>query len=406
MAEEADGCACMTMKPIPEHPTEKQPGLFARLSDWKLRSVEGGLVVVFWALLAALTIGRRLIDPRGPQEGIRSGQVIQALLEYGLWAVVTPAIFWFSHRYSVERSNWPQRLLLHAAVAVVVATAFDLFGHATYHSFVLGRDPSSSLARSLFELRFIDELIVYLTVLAAGFARNYFLRYQQHQAEMVALRTQAAKLQAQLAEARLQTLRMQVNPHFLFNTLHAVSSLVERDPRGVRRMIARLSELLRYTMERTSEQEVTLQEELHFLDGFLEIQRIRFQDRLEVRQDIDPDVLEALVPSLILQPLVENAIKHGVSQVEGVGRIEVRAWRDEASLYLSVRDNGPGLSEAFQNGQRLQEGVGLRNTRERLRSLYGDAQALTLEPGDEGGVRAVIRLPFHTRADLHTVLSQ
>ena len=165
-------------------------------------------------------------------------------------------------------------------------------------------------------------------------------------------------------------------------------------------MIARLSELLRYTMERAGEQEVTLHEELLFLDGYLEIQQIRFQERLEVAKAIDPDVLEALVPSLILQPLVENAIKHGVSRIEEMGRIEIRAWREAETLCLSVRDNGPGPEDASE------EGVGLRNTRERLQSLYGTAQRLVLEPSAEGGALAQIRLPFHTRADLHTVLSE
>jgi len=269
----------------------------------------------------------------------------------------------------------------------------------------VGEERTFSLANSLLTFRFIDELIIYLTVLAAGFARDYFMRFQERQAEMMHLRTQAVQLQAQLAEARLQTLRMQVNPHFLFNTLHAVSSLVERDPRGVRRMIARLSELLRYTMERAGEQEVSLHEELLFLEGYLEIQQIRFQDRLEVEEDIAPDVLDALVPSLILQPLVENAIKHGVSRIEEMGRIEIKAWREDETLCLSVRDNGPGLVETSGDGERTSEGVGLRNTRERLQSLYGTAQQLVLKSAPSGGAHAQIRLPFHTRADLHAVLS-
>ncbi|HMB93936.1 MAG TPA: histidine kinase [Rhodothermales bacterium] len=371
----------------------------------KRRWVEPLLIVAFWTLIAALTIGRRIIDPHGGQDGIRTGQIWQALLEYGVWAVVTPGIFWLSRRFAVERETWLGRIFLHLSIGVIVATIFDVFGHATYAALVVGEERTFSLANSLLTFRFIDELIIYLTVLAAGFARDYFMRFQERQAEMIHLRTQAVKLQAQLAEARLQTLRMQVNPHFLFNTLHAVSSLVERDPRGVRRMIARLSELLRYTMERAGEQEVSLHEELLFLEGYLEIQQIRFQDRLEVEEDIAPDVLDALVPSLILQPLVENAIKHGVSRIEEMGRIEIKAWREDETLCLSVRDNGPGLVETSGDGERTSEGVGLRNTRERLQSLYGTAQQLVLKSAPSGGAHAQIRLPFHTRADLHAVLS-
>ncbi|MEX0748378.1 MAG: histidine kinase, partial [Rhodothermales bacterium] len=205
----------------------------------------------------------------------------------------------------------------------------------------------------------------------------------------------------QLSEARLQTLRMQINPHFLFNTLHTISTYLGRDPKGARRMIARLSDLLRYTLEKAGTQEVTLRQELNFLDGYLEIQSIRFQDNLVVQQDVDPDMLEALVPNLILQPLVENAIKHGVSAVEGVGKVSIKAWRDNEQLCLSVWDNGPGMIGG--NGVSASPtGLGLRNTRERLESLYGPGHHFELAGGAEGGVTALICIPYHTSADLYT----
>jgi sensor histidine kinase YesM len=199
-------------------------------------------------------------------------------------------------------------------------------------------------------------------------------------------------------EARLTALQTQLNPHFLFNTLHAISSLVERDPRGVRRMIARLSELLRLTLERTEQQEVPLEQELAFLQRYLEIMQIRFQGSLEVETQVDPVVNEALVPTLILQPLVENAVKHGVSKVDGGGRIAVSARREGDRLVLSVRDNGPGLDGT----DATESGLGLRNTRARLEHLYGAAQSLTLSALPDGGLIAEVRLPFHTRADLRT----
>ena len=363
------------------------------------------MIVAFWTLITVLTIGRGAFTPRGLAEGLPPGHILQALLESSVWAVITPAIFWFSHRFGLERDSWARRLLLHVAVAVLVATAFDLFGHLTYLALVTGKQSGYTLMQSFLTFRFVDELIVYLTVLAAGFARDYFMRYQERQAEAVLLRTQAVELQAQLAEARLQTLRMQVNPHFLFNTLHAVSSLVERDPRGVRRMIARLSTLLRYTMERTGEQEVTLQEELDFLGGYVEIQQIRFQGNLDVRREIASDTLDALVPSLILQPLVENAIKHGASRTEETGQIDISTRREAEDLILRVCDNGPGLKGTTpEDAFPFREGVGLRNTRERLLSLYGSAQTLTFETAPNGGLCVQITLPYHTHADLHTAL--
>jgi len=206
----------------------------------------------------------------------------------------------------------------------------------------------------------------------------------------VRLQAETARLQAQLAEARLSALRSQIDPHFLFNTLNAVSALVERDPRGVRRMIARLSELLRHSLEGAGEPVVTLRQELAFADRYLEIMRIRFQGSLEVEQRVDDEVCDALVPNLVLQPLVENAVKHGLGRLRGIGKIEIEARREEGRVVLRVRDNGPGMDGAAP----AREGVGLRNTRERLAQLYGADAALTLRTPDGGGFEAEVRLPW------------
>ncbi len=195
-------------------------------------------------------------------------------------------------------------------------------------------------------------------------------------------------------------LRTQLDPHFLFNTLHAVSALVERDPRGVRRMIARLSELLRTTLEGGREQEVPLREELRFLDGYLDIMRVRFQGQLAVDMQIEPGLGEALVPNFVLQPLVENAIRHGTSKNEDAGAITIGARRDGETLVLTVLDNGPTAPDAAPPAV---EGIGLRNTRERLAQLYGDAQSLALAPRETGGMSVEVRLPYHTSADLRAV---
>ncbi len=188
----------------------------------------------------------------------------------------------------------------------------------------------------------------------------------------------------QLAEARLSALNAQLNPHFLFNTLNAVSSLVERDPRGVRRMIARLSELLRYTLNGGSDNEVLLGQEIAFVERYLEIMQIRFQDRLEVDVQLGDDAGNALVPSLILQPLVENAVKHGVEKISGTGKIRIEARREDDRLVLSVSDNGPGP--------------------QRLEQLYGAAQSLVLVEAPDGGTVAQIVIPFRTRAELRTTV--
>ncbi len=363
--------------------------------------IEVGVIFAFWTFLAVLMSVNRLMDPHGPPGRIGPvwDDVPRIFLDHYLWALLTPVIFWVSHRFSIEKSNWQRRVVLHLGIAILIAIVadigFDLIKNYFFPLAVRKRpfDPLQEILR----LWFLRELVVYFFVLATGFARDYFLRYQVRQKEAVWLR-------AQLAEARLETLRMQINPHFLFNTLHAVSTLVERDPKGVRRMIARLSALLRYTLEGNSAQEVPLRQELQFLDDYLEIQQIRFQGRLQVQQHIEPALLDALVPNLILQPLVENAIKHGAARVEGSGYIELRAWREGARLCLSVSDNGPGFLENTEGDgmPNLKKGLGLRNTQERLEGLYGSMQSLSLSAAEQGGVVAQITLPYHTGADLMT----
>lgn len=372
---------------------------------WRRYGLEIGLIVAFWATIFILTVGQRAIDPRGPG-GVSSGEVLNEGLEIALWLLLTPGIFWLSHRFGFDRGTWFRYLFLHITIAFIVAIVLNYIGHVSYHHLVRSsrRSPPEFLW-TVISLRFLDEFLTYLFILSVGFARDYFWRFQERQRETLRLQEQASRLQSQLADARLQALRMQINPHFLFNTLHAVSSLVERDPRGVRRMIARLSELLRYTFETGNKHEVPLVEEMRFLEGYLEIQRIRFQGRLEVIEEVAPQALDALVPNLILQPLVENAVKHGVSRVNGMGEIEIRAWRERDQLHLSVRDNGPGL-DGLNGGDGVVSGeatgVGLSNTRARLEALYGTEQSLKLEQAEGGGLVAHISIPFHTHSDLYT----
>jgi sensor histidine kinase YesM len=269
-----------------------------------------------------------------------------------------------------------------------------------------GRGPRSGGAFSFLRNPMIlNHFVLYSGVLAAGIARDYFVRFRAREREALQLQRETAQLQSQLAQARLSALNAQLNPHFLFNTLHAVSSLVERDPRGVRRMIARLSELLRYSLDGAGEHEVPIEQELAFLDRYLEIMRIRFQGRLEVEVQLADSARGALVPSLILQPLVENAVKHGVDKVAEVGRIGIEGRREEGRLILSVSDNGPGVNQLESDAGASAErggGVGLENIRQRLAQLYGSAQSLTLADRPGGGTVATIVMPFRTTSELRT----
>ena len=365
-----------------------------------LRAREIALIVAFWTFLAVLITANRLTDPRAADRPVApaSGPILLTLFEAYLWAALTPVIFWLARRFSLTRRQWFGRLVLLLAVGAGLALFVTLATTFLRNEVLeIPRRTRSGPMPLIERFLFFNDFIMYLGVLAAGFARDYFRRYEARNQEAARLQAEAADLRARLAEAQLASLRMQLNPHFLFNTLHAISALVDRDPAGVRRMIARLSELLRSTLEEGAQPERTLERELAFLSRYLEIMQLRFQGKLEVALDIDPEARAALVPTLILQPLVENAMKHGIANVRGGGRIDVRARREGDRLILSVRDTGPGPAAAAGGGPST--GVGLRNTGERLRQMYGEADALSLRPAEGGGAIAEIRMPYRPSAD-------
>jgi signal transduction histidine kinase len=356
--------------------------------DGRLSRREAAFVAGFWTVLAVLSILNRLADPRGP--GIHllppSAPVILVLVESALWAGLTPVVFGLASRFSLSGRGWPWRvpplLVAGLAIAALAHLSVELLRVEVLE---FPRRRGTGAIPSVQPLRFLNDFVIYVGVLAAGLAREYFRRYQEQIRAAAQLSTEAADLRARLAEARLQALRTQLNPHFLFNTLHAVSALVERDPGGVRRMIARLSELLRSTLEDTAA-ERTVESEMAFVSRYLEIMSVRFQGALSVKTDVDPAAARALVPSLVLQPLVENAVKHGLPGQKG--RLEVSARRDGGRVILAVRDDGPGPPASWTAG------VGLSNTEARLRQMYGPDARLSLARGAEGGAVAEVVLPF------------
>jgi two-component system LytT family sensor kinase len=370
---------------------------------WSLKPREIFLIFLFWTSLAALSSVNRLLNR--PDQGFpvfsTAGPIVVSFIESTIWAAMTIVIFWLSNRFS-RQWRWivriPLLLVIGVAIAVGVYLAVD-FARDLLVTAPHPRRGGANLSpwREVARFRFLNQFLIYLAVLAAGFAREYFVRDQQRAHEAIELARERAALQAQLADARLDALRMQLNPHFLFNTLHAVSALVERDPGGVRRMIARLSELLRHTMDSDAPNEVPLRDELSILRRYIEIMEIRFQGRLTVTTQIDDAALDALVPNLVLQPIVENALEHGAARASADGRIDITARVDDGErLVLTVRDNGPGVE------RHAGAGVGLANTRARLEQLYGDAASLSLTSAASGGAISEISLPFHTASDLRT----
>jgi two-component system, LytTR family, sensor kinase len=359
---------------------------------------EVALIFAFWTFLAALSIANRVLDPRGPmQHAAVTPPILLILFESYLWAALTPLVFGLAARFALGGARWVWRLPLLLGVGLVMAFAAHLLVELLRVEVL--QIPRRGPAGGVMPVRlswFLNDYIVYLGVLAAGFARDYFRRYEARNQEAARLQAEAAVLQARLAEAQLSALRMQLNPHFLFNTLHAISALVERDPAGVRRMIARLSELLRSTLDESAQAERTAEQEMDFVARYLDIMKIRFQDRLEVVTELDPRARAALLPTLILQPLVENAVKHGVARVRQGGRIVVRVERAGDRLRLTVRDNGPGVGPGAEEGG----GLGLSNTRQRLQQMYGAGQDLRLTRLAEGGTLAEVEVPFRPAHDV------
>jgi signal transduction histidine kinase len=311
-----------------------------------------------------------------------------------LWGACSPLILWFARRFRFERQLWRRNLAIHAALMLFLVPAIKIAFDA------ITMPPSSAfreftwekLARSV-ESTFDMGLLLYAVVVLVEHAIIYYQRYQSGLIK-------AAQLQTQLIQAQLQALRMQLHPHFLFNTLHTITALVHEDPEMAERTIARLSELLRLFLASSAIHEVPLNEELRILELYLEIERARFDERLSIHYNVPPALREATVPSLVLQPLVENSIRHGIGKRAGTGWITIAAEREGDVLALRVSDNGPGFEPApEEHAQRpVHEGMGLAITRGRLQSLYGPNQSLVLKNLPAGGVEARITMPFRTEA--------
>ncbi len=352
------------------------------ISQKRLLAVAG----VFWACFALLFASESYVSMWDHDHSFPR-LFGSHLLVWELWAVATPLIAWLCARFPLAP------LTGRAAAVHLAAGSLLTVGHlAGYIAITMvlrtyeERTPAAFWPAfvGITVARFHSDFIAYLATVGAVHAASYYRRFRRRELE-------AAKLTASVTEARLDALRAQLQPHFLFNTLHAIGGLVrqQRSDEAVE-MIAGLSELLRHALDHAKRQEVPLQDELDFLERYLDIEQVRFADRLQVSFEVAAAARAAYVPSLLLQPLVENAVRHGIARSAGAGLVRIRAEREEDRFRLEVFNSGPALEGRA-------EGIGLRNTQERLRHLYGDQQALTLENA-EGGVRATVLLPWREAA--------
>jgi signal transduction histidine kinase len=354
-----------TYRPIIAHPVRR----------W---GVMAGFWTAFGLFMASQT---HFLTAHGPSPLTWPTSLFRELVYAYLWLALTPVVLRLAARFPLRRERWAATGVLHLCFSAGVAFLHKF----SYHCILtLAESPSgvpfsfAAIFPAVFS--YLDYgLILYWFLVVLYLSADYYRRYRD-------AAVTAAELETRLARAQLQTLRMQIQPHFLFNTLNTVSVLIPDRPEIAQRMLLKLSELLRLTLEVQQDQTVPLREEVAILERYLEIEQLRFQDRLTVRLDLDPSSMAAQVPQLILQPLVENAMRHGVAKQRGPAEVVIRSRQENGSLILEVEDTGPGI------GETLREGIGLANTRARMDRLYGSRYGMEFTRSSAG--RFVARLSF------------
>lgn len=344
-----------------------------------------------WLLLVLVLVGLSLVTM--PQLAVQYrmrgidlplGEIV--LSGFATWLPflpLAPGVLAMARRHPFEPGRWMRSLWAHLAGALALCGTYAALRWGLSHWPAI--DPKPVPFTWLLVSQFYLAFLSYWILVALHQAWHYYQRFQDR-----ALR--ASQLEARLAKAQLEVLKGQLHPHFLFNTLNAISTLVHRDPNAADAMLTQLSELLRMSLDSIGVHEVPLRQEVQFLTRYLDIQKTRFRDRLQVYIDVPEPLLSVLVPNQVLQPIAENAIKHGLATRPECGRIEVIARRRGAWLDILVRDDGPGF-RLGPEGLPLR-GLGLRNTRERLRELYGPGAGLTLSNHEEGGAVVRVHLPL------------
>jgi len=348
-----------------------------------------GLVCGFWMLFGTLIACQWYWGMRATGRVVAWWRIAgYHWLAWNVWSVLTPVVLLLGRRFPLTRARWRRDVALHCAFGLTLAVMQVAAFSALYRTI----NPTPFWAPS-FGLLMVgnlreyipQDLLIYWAIIGVGAALHFYSRYRERESH-------AAQLEARLAQAQLEALRMQLNPHFLFNTLHSIAALVRsQENQAAVKMIAGLSELLRHSLENAGQQEVSLREELDFIEGYLEIQQQRFSDRLQIELKIAPETLSASVPNMILQPLVENAIRHGVARRHG-GRVEISAARTDGQLQIEVYNDGARLPAEWRLGEA--DGIGLSNTQARLQQVYGDVYQFEVGNAESGGVLAKLLIPW------------
>jgi len=330
------------------------------------------------------------------------------------YAPLTPFVLTLALRFPLQRGNWVRRSLLHLSFGILFSMAHIILRGLTPYAFwdaklgsyisavwnprTHGFEISWPIFRTLFLSNVVDDITgTYIPIVLIAHVVSYYRRFRDRELH-------SAKLETQLAKSHLQVLKSHLQPHFLFNTMHSISALMLTDVEAADKMMARLSDLLRMSLETTGAQLTSLTQELEFVAAYLEIEKVKFGDRLQVALDIAPETLGAQVPSLLLQPLVENAIRYGIARLSAGGRVWITAMRDGSHLDLRVKNDGPGLIAAAEAASGT--GLGLKTTRERLRTLYGNEQSLEIQDASNVGVEVCVKIPFRIEPQLSTGVNE
>jgi two-component system LytT family sensor kinase len=351
--------------------------------------LKGSTWVALWSLVGLAIASEIYLSSNFLGRSVTWGEAISDSLEdWYVYGALSLAVVWLARRYPPERGSRLLTSAIHLAAALAFSLAYILVRTLVGEADAAIAGESASFAEIFHPLlvrTFPFNLLIYGVILSVSHALDYYRKYHERT-------VQTLELEKHLTEARLQALLHQLKPHFLFNTLNGIASLMHTDVDAADRLLVRLSELLRITMSHTGAPKTTLREEVAFLERYLDIEKIRFRNRLDVLIAVEDDAIDAQVPSLILQPMVENAMRHGVEPHARMGRIELRGARRGETLVLTVSDNGAGVPA----GGPKREGIGVANTRARLVELYGDRQKFELVNGPEGGLCVRIEIPYST----------
>lgn len=349
-----------------------------------------GLIAVGWMLYGFFFASQVVVTRAYLARPLKVGGTLAAWLICALiWFGATPFILKLARRFPLERHSWIISSLVHLVASGVFAAVLLAIYVITASLAGLESWPFLQGYRNQLVTSFHAAILTYWVMVGLTHAIDYYRKYRERE-------LRAAQLETRLARSQLDALKMQLHPHFLFNTLNSISVLMGDDIKSARRMLTRLSELLRASLENDGAHEVSLKEELEFLTNYLEIEQTRFHDRLTVRMEIEPAALDARVPNLILQPLVENAIRHGIAPRSEGGLVEIRADCRNGMVQLQVRDNGPGVTAS--ESEKSMKGIGLSNTRARLKQLYGPAHSFEMHEANGGGLEITIAIPFQNGA--------